>query len=52
MPLTVPFDTTVDMNAVDRGITTGVADLVLHRRATIVAGIFLAGLAVAHVTGA
>jgi hypothetical protein len=48
---TIPFNPVGGVNTVDRGFTTGIADLVLHRRSTIVAGIFLAGLAVAPVTG-
>jgi len=52
MSLAIPFDTTGPDRAIDRGLATRIAELILHGRTTIVAGIFLAGLAIADVTGA
>jgi len=52
MSLAIPFDTTGPDRAIDRGLATRIAELVLHGRTTIVARILFAGLAVTHVTGA
>jgi len=52
MSLAIPFDTTGPDRTIDCGLAARIAELVLHGRATIVARILFAGLAVTHVTGA